>query len=175
IEQDRNLKLSLEDFDGELEISWTNNTTWEFTLDYIDLTDNRYYSVKDVYDDLSLFINPTNLCFTSLPVPTANPNNRVVLNLQDPFNASCLSNGRGNYELVALRLKPLGSSTNVSVIRTSGTGYPAQVRVITSEAFSNVQDVPNVPKAVVELLQPLYESPIELFDYVYRGETTVSK
>lgn len=179
VEKDSSIKLLLNNYRGKLKIDWSIDAAWMISIDY--QVGTEYRVEKDVYDNTGLFNAPIKTCFGVGPNQgiVVNGGNSITLDLATAFVGTsapnCIPSGA---TLVSLRLKPLmdisgGTITNLSVTALDNN-FPAQVQKVIAESKSSVSGN-NIPTAIVELLDPLYESPIELFDYVLRTENEVKK
>lgn len=170
LEKDQSLKIGLEDgtdtgYQGAINFSYSGAPAdWNITIDYLDR--NGFYSVsKKVYSSDGLYYpTPSNDGCTFTDSGTYI---RFEINRCFP----------GGQSVLALRMKPIMTSGTVNLSLYGDAGLPAQMRTI--EAVSTVAQLSaeagNTPRIVLQIMQPIHETPIEILDYVLRSDTDIDK
>lgn len=172
-----------------LDFSWTGNVAWIFSLDYRNRSTGEFGVIKDVYDGNSTFFNNPDHCFNFAQFGGNGTSNAIRINLNSVGNTAngsdnCLS-PISSYDFLALRMRPLmqGSGTPTTDLTLEGyrqtsltdAALPPQVRVITAESYSLTTGTEVAPRAILEVQEPLFKSPVEILDYVLRSEQPVTK
>jgi hypothetical protein len=163
IEQDRNLKLNLNNYRGNIIFNWSSSSgsmAWIFSIDF-QTSSGEYKTNKIMFNNDNFFTNPTNTpnCINSAP-----PNQQLTININD-----CGVDSNAN--ILALRIKPLGANATVTI--SGANNFPEQVRLVTAKTYIKSDTNKTPPVAIVELQEPLYDSFVEIFDYVWRSESEI--
>jgi hypothetical protein len=192
IDKDRTLKINLDNgtpygYDNYIQVHWSGNADVVFNLDYI-ASDGSYRTLKGVQKGAGAVI--------------ADPNNYNCYNFDDEDGGEIAENEPGDYhariniqnliddpdcgmkinqndtpKILALRLKPLmpGDIGVANFWVYGSSSLPPQAKSYIAEAYSTVEGQTDTPKAIVELLQPLNNPPIEILDYVLRTQDVIDK
>lgn len=173
IGKDKNLKIPLDGFNGELSFSWKGEVAWVVNIDY-QTNSGEYKTSQSIYDKSDIF-NPGDpvTCLNFIPEGT---NNRFKFDISQCLEG-VLFELPGSYTALAVRLKPImknGTSTELTLEGHSGGILPPQATVILATAVID-DDLGTSPAIQLELQIPTEDPSLEILDYALRTNKIVYK
>lgn len=177
LEKDQALTLKLNDYGGEILLSWTGEVAIDFGLFYRDAGTSRVEVIRDIYD-LSGVMSRNG---EDPIVDPAGNHSFDFVSYQDPDSQNMrfdLENVAGIEvadELLWLTVTPRMTNDGSTLldIEAPNAGFPDQMRELVARTYLNSQD--NTPIASARSIIPLHPQTYSLLEYALLSEGSLAK
>lgn len=167
--KDETLKLILNDYRGQLDISWTGQVAFLITLEYQDAS-GTYKNIKDVYDRVSIYSQSGGASDHAFNFTTVGPQNTSTR-----INLGSTTGLVAGDKLVFLKLKAIMKTTFSTLLTVDGEAtFPKQVRKFEGITYAESSSAKTAAPILITQI-PLAGFEPGILNYVLESDVRVRK